>query len=95
MGPQSIACFAASDYAAAVKYAYQATAKRPDRFYNYYLLAATQAASGDAEAARKSIAEGQRNHLYRLHELRIGLPFADEGVFTFFVENLRKTGWAA
>ena len=92
---RSIACFVDGDYAAAVKYAYQATAKRPDRFYNYYLLAATQAASGDVEAARKSLAQGQRDHLYNLQVLRIGHPFADKGMFTFFVENLRKAGWAA
>jgi TolB-like protein/Flp pilus assembly protein TadD len=91
---RAIACFVDGDYAGAVKYAYQATAKRPDRVYNYYLLAATQAASGDLEEARKSLAQGQRDQLYNLQVLRIGHPFADERLFNLFAENLRKAGWA-
>ena len=91
---RAIACFVDGDHAAAVKYANQATAIRPDRFYNYYLLAATQAAAGDLEEARKSLAQGQRDHIYNLQELRIGHPFVDERMFNFFVENLRKAGWS-
>ena len=90
---RAIACFVDGDYCAAVKYAFQATAKRPDRLYNYYLLAATQAASGDLEEARKSLAQGQRDHIYNLQELRIGHPFADERIFDLFAANLRKAGW--
>ena len=71
-----------------------ATAKRPDWFFHYYLLAATQAAAGDQEAARKSLAQGQRDRSYNLQGLRIGHPFVNEGLFNHFVDNLRKAGWA-
>lgn len=91
---RAIACYVDGDYAGAVKYAYQATAKRPDWFFNYYLLAATQAAVGDLEEARKSLAQGQRDRSYNLQVLRIGHPFVDERMFNHFVENLRKAGWA-
>ena len=91
---RAIACFVDGDYATAVKFAHQATAIRPDRFYNYYLLAATQAAVGELEEARKSLAQGQRDHIYNMQELRIAHPFVDESQFNFFAENLRKAGWA-
>ena len=90
---RAIACFVDGDYAAAVKYAYQATAKRPDWFFNYYLLAATQAAAGNLEEARKSLAQGQRDHSYSLQVLRIGHPFVDESLFNRFVDKLREAGW--
>jgi hypothetical protein len=37
---RAIACFIDEDYVGATRYAIQATAKRPDWFFNYYLCAA-------------------------------------------------------
>ncbi len=90
---RAIACFVDEDYAGALKYAFQATAKRPDWFFNYYLLAACQAATGALEDARKSLQQGQNDRTYTLQVLRIGHPFVDEGVFNRFVDNLRQAGW--
>ena len=90
---RAISCFVDEDYPSAVKYALQATAKRPDWFFNYYLLAASQAAAGSLDAARKSLAQGQNYGPYTMQVLRIGHPFVDESVLKRFVDNLHTAGW--
>ncbi len=91
---RAIGCFVDEDYPSAVKYAQQATAKRPDWFFNYYLLAAAQAAAGQLDAARNSLAQGQNYGPYTMQVLRIGHPFVDEAVLKRFVDNLHMAGWA-
>ena len=90
---RAIAHFVKEDYAQAAKYAVQAVAKRPDWYFNYFLLAACQAAQGDLDGARLSLAHGQAQRLYNLQVLRIGHPFVDEKVFDRYVTHLRLAGW--
>ena len=90
---RAIAHFVLEDYAQAAKYAVQAVAKRPDWYFNYFLLAASQAAMGDLPEARQSLAHGQAQRLYNLQVLRIGHPFVDEKVFDRYVTHLRLAGW--
>ena len=91
---RAIAHFVDEDYAVAATYAVQAVAKRPDWYFNYFLLAACQAASGDLTQARENLAHGQAQRLYNLQVLRIGHPFVDEKVFDRYVGFLRQAGWA-
>ena len=91
---RAIACFIDTDYAGATRYAIQATAKRPDWFFNYYLCAACQAAGGDTVSAQRSIAQAQQFGPYPAAAMRAGHPFADRAVMDKFVSCLRVAGWS-
>ncbi|MFM9880684.1 MAG: winged helix-turn-helix domain-containing protein [Burkholderiaceae bacterium] len=91
---RAIACFVEQDYASAVVYAQQAAAKRSNWFFNYYLLAASQVATGDLAAAQKSFATGQTFGPYSMQALRVGHPFVDPVVLDRFVGLLRQAGWS-
>lgn len=90
---RAIACYLDGDYAAAERYAMQAAAKRPDWFFNYYLLAAAQAGAGQADEALKSLQRGQAFGPYPLAALRMGHPFADEAHMERFIGHLKSAGW--
>lgn len=90
---RGIACFIDGNYEEASRYAQQATTKRSDWFFNYYLLAACQEAAGRHEDALKSVQHAQTFGPYPMHALRMGHPFMDERVQERFVGFLRQAGW--
>ncbi len=90
---RGIACFIDENYADAARYAQQATAKRSDWFFNYYLLAACRAAAGQQAEALKAVQQAQAFGPYPMHALRMGHPFMDEKVLERFVGYLRQAGW--
>ena len=81
------------DYTQAARYAQEATAKRSDWFFNYYLLAACQAAAGNLAAAQKALQHGQAFGPYSLNALRMGHPFAQPDMAEKFVGFLQQAGW--
>ncbi len=91
---RAIACFIDENYVDATRYAQQATAKRSDWFFNYYLLAACQAAAGQQAEALKAVQQAQAFGPYPMQALRMGHPFMDEKVMDRFVGYLRQAGWA-
>ncbi len=93
MRSRGLASFVDGDYASAAKYASQATAMRPDWFFNYYLLASSQAAQGQIADAEKTLAQAKTYGHYTLQAMCFGHPFVDDEVFNTFVDNLRKAGW--
>jgi TolB-like protein/Flp pilus assembly protein TadD len=90
---RGIASFIDGNYTDAVRYASQATAKRSDWFFNYYLLAACQEAAGLHEEALKAVQQAQTFGPYPLQALRMGHPFMDEKVLERFTGYLRQAGW--
>jgi TolB-like protein/Tfp pilus assembly protein PilF len=90
---RAIACFIDEDYAGATRYAIQATAKRPDWFFNYYLCAACQAAAGDTASAQRSIEQARQFGPYPEAAMRAGHPFSQRAVMDRFVDCLRGAGW--
>jgi len=94
MRSQALACFVAGQHEEAVRYAMEAVAKRPDWFFNYYLLAACQAAAGQLERAHEAMDEGRRTMpVYNMLTLKIGHPFANPAHLEKFVNALRLVGW--
>jgi Flp pilus assembly protein TadD len=91
---QAIACFVAGRPEDAVRHAADATAKRPDWFFNHYLLAACHAAANDPVRARTAISEAQRQMpTYPLSALMFGHPFVDPAHLFNFIAALRQAGW--
>ena len=90
---RAIAYFIEGDYTQAARYAQEATAKRSDWFFNYYLLAACQAAAGNLAAAQKALQHGQAFGPYSLNALRMGHPFAQPDMAEKFVGFLQQAGW--
>jgi TolB-like protein/Flp pilus assembly protein TadD len=91
---QAIACFVAGRPEDAVRHAADATAKRPDWFFNHYLLAACHSAANDPARARTAIAEAQRQMpTYPLSALIFGHPFVDPTHLYNFIAALRQAGW--
>jgi TolB-like protein/Tfp pilus assembly protein PilF len=90
---RAIACFIEEDYTGATRYAIEATAKRPDWFFNYYLCAACQAAAGDMVSAQRSIEQAQHFGPYPAAAMRAGHPFSKRAVMDKFVDSLRIAGW--
>ena len=90
---RALACFVEGLYPQAIQYASEAAAKRPDWFFNYYLLAASQVAAGLVPDAQKTIERAKLYGPYPLAAVRHGHPFVDEQVFAHFVACLRTAGW--
>jgi TolB-like protein/Flp pilus assembly protein TadD len=91
---QAIACFTAGRPAEAVVHAADATARRPDWFFNHYLLAACHVANSDLARARTAMAEAQRQMPnYSLSALMFGHPFVDPSHLLNFIAALRRAGW--
>lgn len=90
---RAIASFVDEDYAHAVQFARQATAKRPDWFFNHHLLAACLAAAGSVPEARRALQQGEAQGHYTEAAVRIGHPFSDEQVMQRFLAALRAAGW--
>jgi len=91
---QALASFVVGRDDEAVGYAMEAVAKRPDWFFNYYLLTACQAAAGNLERAREALEEARRTMpVYNMLTLKVGHPFADPAHLERFVTALRQAGW--
>ena len=91
---RAIACYLDGDYPSAVRYAMQAAAKRPDWFFNYYLLAACQVAAGQPEAGRTAIDQAKAYGPYSMAALKVGHPFVEAEALDRFVTHLRQAGWS-
>lgn len=90
---RAIASYIDGDYANAARYAVEATAKRPDWFFNYYCSAACYAAAGDLTAARRNVDQAKTFGPYPMQALRVGHPFADRKMLDQFVGHLTAAGW--
>lgn len=90
---RAIASYIDGDFAAAARYAVQATARRPDWFFNYYCSAACLAAAGELTAARRAVDQAKTFGPYPLQALRMGHPFADRKLLEQFVGHLKMAGW--
>ena len=93
MRTRAIGCFIDGNHADALRYATDATAKRPDWFFNHFLLAACQAAVGDLAAARTSMSNGLAHRGYTLEAFKFGHPFVHERHAKAFSQALGLAGW--
>jgi adenylate cyclase len=91
---KAIAAFTSSRFDEAVAFANEATARRPDIFFNHHLLAASWAACGSLDKAKASFAEAQRIlPTYSMQTLKFGHPFARPEDLARYVDALRQCGW--
>ncbi|MDA8520627.1 winged helix-turn-helix domain-containing protein [Acidovorax sp. NCPPB 4044] len=90
---RAVASFIEGDYRGAEAFALQALAKRPDWFFNHYLLAACQSASGNVEEGRQTLEQARKFGPYSLNALKAGHPFIDEAHLNHYTECLRQAGW--
>ncbi len=90
---RAIACYVDADYTNALRYAIEATAKRPNWFFNHYLSAAANVGLGNLAAAQRNIEQAKSFGPYPMAALRVGHPFADGRMMDQFVLHLRKAGW--
>jgi tetratricopeptide (TPR) repeat protein len=90
---RAIAAFIDERYAEAVRYAYDAAARRPDWFFNHFLLAACLAAAGDVASAQLSMAEAEKSHPYPWGAMRVGHPFVRDADRIRFLDALALAGW--
>jgi TolB-like protein/Tfp pilus assembly protein PilF len=93
MRTRAIGCFIDGNHADALRYATSATAKRPDWFFNHFLLAACQAATGDLMAAKTSMANGLAHRSYTLQAFKFGHPFVHPHHAQAFSDALKLAGW--
>ena len=93
MRTRAIGCFIDGKHADALRYATSATAKRPDWFFNHFLLAACQALAGDLAAAQTSMANGLEHRDYTLQAFKFGHPFVHEHHARAFSQALKLAGW--
>ena len=81
----------AAEYA--LRYATRATALRPDWFFNHFLLAAYQAASGELAAAKTRMANGLTQRGYTLQAFKFGHPFVHAHHARSFSDGLKLASW--
>jgi TolB-like protein len=92
---RAIACFIEERYADAVRYAREATAKRPDWYFNHLLLAACLSAAGDEAGGRESLAKALSGRGYNLQSFHFGHPFVHAAHREKFLLALSNAGWEA
>lgn len=90
---RAIACFIAGRSADAIRYAREATAKRPDWYFNHLLLAACLVDAGDLAAGRASLATALSGRGYTLQSFKFGHPFVHAEHRDKFMQALVKAGW--
>jgi TolB-like protein/Tfp pilus assembly protein PilF len=90
---RALACYIDGDYTQAKRYALEATAKRPNWFFNHILCAAIHAARDDLAAARRSLDQSQAHGAYSLATLKLGHPFKDRAMLEKFTGHLKLAGW--
>jgi TolB-like protein len=92
---RAIACFIEERYADAVRYAREATAKRPDWYFNHLLLAACLSAAGDEMGGRDSLTKALSGRGYTLQSFHFGHPFVHAAHREKFLSALTNAGWEA
>lgn len=90
---RAIACFIEERYADAVRYAREATAKRPDWYFNHLLLAACLSAAGDVAGGRESLSKALQGRGYNLQSFMFGHPFVHTTHREKFLLALTHAGW--
>jgi TolB-like protein/Tfp pilus assembly protein PilF len=90
---RAIACFIDERYTDAVRYAREATAKRPDWYFNHFLLAACLTAAGDTTAGSASLSTALSGRGYTMQSFKFGHPFVQAGDRDRFLAALTKAGW--
>lgn len=81
-------------YATSCNYAEKAIAQRSDWFFNHYLHAASLAAVGELNAARRVFKAGEQlAPNMSLATLKVGHPFSQKEHRDRYVDALRKAGW--
>lgn len=91
---RALASFIERDHEAALKFALQALSKRPDWFFNHYLLAACQVAAGHVEDGQQTLRQAQKFGPYTMQALKAGHPFAAEAHLNEYTHCLRQAGWS-
>ncbi len=92
---RAIACFIEERYDDAVRYAREATAKRPDWYFNHLLLAACLTAAGDEDSGRDSLTKALGGRDYTLQSFHFGHPFVRAAHRDKFLMALTNAGWEA
>jgi TolB-like protein/tetratricopeptide (TPR) repeat protein len=90
---RAVASFVDGDHDTALRYAMDATAKRPDWFFNHFLLAACAVEAGQMDLARESLERAEGNGPYAEAAMRIGHPFTDEAHLSKLVAAVSRAGW--
>jgi TolB-like protein/class 3 adenylate cyclase len=91
---KGIAAFNTDRFDEAVAFARESAARRPEIFFNHYLLAAGLAAKGEPEAAKRAFADGKRLvPIYPMETMKMGHPFQRPADLDRFVAALRSCGW--
>jgi tetratricopeptide (TPR) repeat protein len=90
---RALAHFVNGEMAEACQFAEQAAAKRPDWFFNHFLVAACQSELGQDAKAQASLAEGLAYGAYSLQTLKVGHPFTRSADLERFVNALLRAGW--
>ncbi len=91
---KAVAAFAAADFPLAVERALETVARAPFLFANHFMLAASYAAAGRIEEARRAFAAGRRiKARYTPEALRICFPFRRPDDAARFAQALRTAGW--
>ncbi|OYT92384.1 MAG: transcriptional regulator [Burkholderiales bacterium PBB3] len=90
---RAIACFIEERYGDAVRYAREATAKRPDWYFNHLLMSACLSAAGDVEGGRTSLATALSGRGYTLQSFQFGHPFVQRAHRDKFLTALSNAGW--
>ena len=90
---RAIACFIEERYTDAVRYAREATAKRPDWYFNHLLLAACLSAAGDEAGGRDSLTKALSGRGYNLQSFHFGHPFVHVAHREKFLLALTNAGW--
>lgn len=90
----ALAAFVEKKYGEAAKLGSEAAAKRPDWFFNYALIAASEALNGNLESAVAAYRECNRlMPEYSLQALKMGHPFSRSADFDLFIDGLTLAGW--
>ena len=76
-----------------MRYAREATAKRPDWYFNHLLLSACLSAAGDVNGGRASLATALSGRGYTLQSFQFGHPFVQARHRDKFLTALSNAGW--
>jgi TolB-like protein len=90
---RALACYIEGDYTQSKRYALEATAKRPNWFFNHILCAVCHAACDDLAAARRSLEQALAFGPYPLATLKVGHPFKERAMLEKFIAHLKLAGW--
>jgi tetratricopeptide (TPR) repeat protein len=91
---KAAAAFAVADYPLAIHHALDTVARAPFLFANQFMLAASYAADGQVEQAKRAFEAGRKiKASYAARALRICFPFVQDQDAERFENALRRAGW--